>query len=163
MIRYARISDLDDIAAVEEACFPPGTAATRDQILERLSLWPDHFWLLFVDGLLVSFIAGMAADDEDLTDEMYADAGLHREKGAWQMIFGVCTRPEYRGRGYADALMRRVISDSEDRGRLGVVLTCREHMIPFYERYGFVQEGKSDSQHGGVSWVQMRKRLSADA
>ena len=40
----------------------------------------------------------------------------------------------------------------------GVVLTCKENMIPFYEQFGFVDEGVSESEHGGVVWHQMRIR-----
>ena len=155
-IRYARPDDLDEIAAAEARCFPEEKAATKKQIRDRLDHWPDHFWLLFLEGRLISFIDGMAADSDILTDEMYADAGLHEENGDWQMIFGVCTLPEYRGRGYASLLMDRVISDSRRRGRKGIVLTCLESMISFYDRLGFREEGVSESVHGGAKWVQMK-------
>ena len=39
---------------------------------------------------------------------MYADASLHRENGAWQMIFGVNTIPACRRQGYAGQLLQRV-------------------------------------------------------
>jgi hypothetical protein len=29
-------------------------------------------------------------------------------------------------------------------------------MISFYERFGFVNEGLSESEHGGAPWYQMR-------
>lgn len=159
VIRTARLDDWYAVAAVEKACFSPGTAAEPERIKERLTLWPDHFWLLLLDGRIVSFIDGMAVDEEDLKDEMYADAALHRPDGAWQMIFGVCTLPEYRHRGYAGVLMKQMIGDSKKRNRKGIVLTCREPMIPFYESFGFITEGASESRHGGVPWVQMRMRL----
>ena len=158
-IRYAAPEDLEEIAAVEAACFPEEKAATRQQIRDRLEHWADHFWLLFYEGRLVSFIDGMATNAGILTDEMYADASLHEKDGEWQMIFGVCTLPEFRDRGYASELMERVISDSRWRGRKGIVLTCLEKMIPFYARMGFREEGISESVHGGASWVQMRLML----
>ena len=98
-------------------------------------------------------------DAADLSDDMYADAGMHRENGAWQMIFSVCTLPEYRGRGFAGALMNQMSEDCREENRKGIVLTCRESMISFYESYGFREEGVSESVHGGVRWVQMRKLL----
>ena len=158
-IRYGTPDDWEEIAAVEAACFPGEKAATAKQIRDRLAHWSDHFWLLTEDDRVVSFIDGMASDEPDLTDAMYADASLHREGGAWQMIFGVCTLPDWRGRGYAGLLMERVIGDSRRRKRKGIVLTCLSHMVPFYERFGFVPEGESGSTHGGVPWVQMRKIL----
>lgn len=64
----------------------------------RLAVYPDHFWLLEDEGTLVSFVDGMVTDEPFLRDEMYEDASLHNEQGAWQMIFGVNTIPAYRRR-----------------------------------------------------------------
>lgn len=101
----------------------------------------------------------MATDEHDLHDTMYADASLHRPGGRWQMIFGVNTLPQYRGRGYASRLLRRVIKDARKAGRAGLVLTCKESLLPFYSRLGFCDEGVSSSTHGGVRWHQMRLRF----
>lgn len=67
---------------------------------------------------------GFVTDEPDLTDVMYADAALHNEQGAWQMIFGVNTLPEYRRHGYAGQLLRRAVADARQQGRKGLVLTC---------------------------------------
>lgn len=54
---------------------------------------------------------------------MYEKASLHNENGAWQMIFGVNTLPEYRRNGYAGRLLRCAIDTARKQGRKGVVLT----------------------------------------
>ena len=36
------------------------------------------------------------------------------------------------------------------------MLTCKERLIGFYARFGFVDEGVSASTHGDVVWHQMR-------
>ena len=84
-IRNATMDDLPAISAVEAACFPAAEAATAE---EWLAHYADHFWLLFEDGQLAAFVDGFCTDTPDLTDAMYADASLHDENGAWQMIFG---------------------------------------------------------------------------
>ena len=155
-IRTARISDLDAITAVEAACFPAAEAATREEFAGRLAYYADHFWLMFKDEKLVSFVDGMVTDQPDLTDEMYADASLHNEAGAWQMIFGVNTLPECRRKGYAEQLLRRAIEDAKAQGRKGLVLTCKDRLVHYYAKLGFVSEGVSGSTHGGVVWYQMR-------
>ena len=99
MIRTASMNDLDAITEVEAECFPAAEAATREEFSGRLRHYADHFWLLFEDGKLVSFVDGMVTSQPDLTDEMYADASLHDPAGEWQMIFGVNTLPEFRRRG----------------------------------------------------------------
>ncbi|MDD6605733.1 MAG: GNAT family N-acetyltransferase, partial [Oscillospiraceae bacterium] len=123
----------------------------------RLAVYPNHFWLMEDDdGVLVSFINGLVTDEPYLRDEMYADAGLHDESGAWQMIFGVNTLPEYRRRGLAEQVLRQVIADAKAQGRKGCVLTCKDKLLHYYGKLGFVNEGVSQSTHGGVVWYEMR-------
>lgn len=99
---------------------------------------------------------GMVTNEDTLTDEMYENVDLHNENGQWQMIFGVNTIPEYRRQGCAEKLMRKVISDVKDQGRKGLVLTCKDSLIHYYEKFGFKNEGISDSTHGGAIWYNMR-------
>ena len=156
-IRNATMHDLPAIAAVEAACFPAAEAATAEEFAGRLAHYANHFWLLFEDGALVAFVDGFCTDTPDLTDEMYADAALHEENGAWQMIFGVNTLPQYRRHGYAERLIRQAIDEAKEQGRKGLVLTCKEKLIHYYGKLGFIDEGVSDkSTHGNVVWHQMR-------
>ncbi|BBF43728.1 acetyltransferase GNAT family protein [Lachnospiraceae bacterium KM106-2] len=159
-IRKATMDDLQAIAGVEAACFPQAEAATKEQIKERLSYYGNHFWLLYEEGTLVGFIDGMVTDETDLCDEMYEDASMHKEDGKWQMIFGVNTIPEYRRRGCAAAIMNRVIKDAKEEGREGLVLTCKERLLSYYAKFGFINEGISGSEHGNVIWYQMRLRFN---
>ena len=156
-IRYADMSDLAAVTAVEAACFPPAEAATQQDFAQRLRYYSGHFWLMFDGGTLIAFVDGFVTDEPDLTDDMYENAALHNENGAWQMIFGVNTLPEYRQHGYAGELLRRAIDDARKQGRKGLVLTCKERLIHYYARFGFVDEGVSEkSTHGNVVWHQMR-------
>ena len=155
-IRTATMDDLEQIAAVERACFPAAEAATREEFAQWLAHYADHFWLMLDGARLVAFVDGMVTDMADLTDEMYEHAALHKEDGTWQMIFGVNTIPEYRRHGYAGALIQRAISDARAQGRKGLVLTCKDKLIHYYAKFGFVNEGVSASVHGNVTWYQMR-------
>lgn len=156
-IRNGRISDVDELTAIEAECFPAAEAAERKSFEDRLKHYADHFWILEDDnGKIISFVNGMVTDEEHLTDKMYENASMHNENGAWQMIFGVNTLPKYRKNGYAEAVLRRVIDDAKEQSRKGLVLTCKEKLIHFYGKLGFVDEGVSDSEHGGVVWHEMR-------
>lgn len=158
-IRHGNANDLDAIAAVEAQCFPAAEAATRASIRDRLAAFPQHFWLLEDGETLVGFVNGMATDLPDLRDEMYEDATMHDPSGAWQMIFGVDTIPAYRRQGCAGRILEQVIDDTRRAGRQGLVLTCKEHLVHYYAKFGFVSEGVSGSTHGGVKWYQMRLRF----
>ena len=155
-IRNAALKDLPAIAAVEAECFPAAEAATAEEFAGRLAHYANHFWLLFEDGQLAAFVDGFCTDTPDLTDEMYADAALHDEAGAWQMIFGVNTLPRCRRRGYAETLLRQAIADARAQGRKGLVLTCKENLVHYYAKLGFVSERVSVSTNGNVTWYKMR-------
>ena len=155
-IRYATMADLDDIASVESECFPVLEAATKEEFEQRIKYYGNHFWLMFDDDKLIAFVDGFVTDEADLTDEMYENASMHNENGAWQMIFGVNTLPSYRKHGYAGELIKRAITDAKEQGRKGLVLTCKDRLISYYARFGFKNEGVSESVHGNVVWNQMR-------
>ncbi len=156
-IRTATMDDLHAIAAVEAECFPAAEAATAEEFADRIKYYGNHFWLMFDDEKLVAFVDGFVTNEADLTDEMYEMAEMHDENGDWQMIFGVNTIPPYRKQGLGGKLLERAIDDAKAQGRKGLVLTCKDHLLHYYAKFGFVSEGVSaNSTHGGVAWNQMR-------
>lgn len=155
-IRKATLNDLDAITALEAACFPEAEAASRDSFEKRLKVFADRFWLMWDGDRLVSMVNGMVTDQEELVDEMFADASIHQPEGAWQMIFGVATHPEYQRQGLAAQVLERAIADVKAEGRRGLILTCKDFRIHYYAKFGFVSEGVSGSEHGGAKWYQMR-------
>lgn len=156
-IRHATKHDISAISEVEAKCFPPSEAASEKAFTERIENYGNHFWLMYENDKLIAFVDGFVTDESDLTDEMFANAAMHNENGAWQMIFGVNTLPEYRNNGYASELLRRAVDEAKEQGRKGVVLTCKDKLLPFYARLGFVDEGVTDkSTHGNAVWHQMR-------
>ena len=157
IIRKATMNDLDAISEVESECFPAAEAATKEEFKERLESYADHFLLMFDGEKLAAFIDGFVTDEPDLTDQMYENAAMHSESGKWQMIFGVNTLPEYRRRGLAGTLIREMIAEAKRQGRDGLVLTCKDRLVHYYAKFGFLNEGVSEkSTHGGAVWNQMR-------
>lgn len=157
IIRKATMNDLDAISEVESECFPAAEAATKEEFRERLESYADHFLLMFDGEKLAAFIDGFVTDEPDLTDEMYENAAMHNKSGKWQMIFGVNTLPEYRRRGLAGALINEMIAEARRQGRDGLVLTCKDRLVHYYAKFGFLNEGVSGkSTHGGAVWNQMR-------
>ena len=67
--------------------------------------------------------------------------------------------PEYRKKGYAEKLINELISDAKTQGKKGVVLTCKDVLVSYYEKFGFENEGVSESTHGGVVWYAMRLKF----
>lgn len=158
-IRQAEVHDLDGILKLEQLSFPKEEAASKDTFYKRLEVYAKQFWLLEKEGQIISMVNGMVTDERDLNDEMYHNPQLHKEQGKWKMIFGVETHPMYQKMGYATILLKKVIEETQNMNREGLVLTCKEQLIHFYERFGFENEGVSESAHGNVIWYQMRLKL----
>mgnify|MGYP002622903792 CR=1 FL=1 len=156
IIKYANEEDIAAIAAVEAECFPPAEAATEKEFVDRVKYYGNHFWLMYEAEKLIAFVDGFVTELPDLTDEMYENASMHNEKGAWQMIFGVNTIPSYRQHGYAGELIRKAFFDARAQGRKGLVLTCKDKLIHYYASFGFVDEGISESVHRNGVCHQMR-------
>lgn len=157
IIRTATMDDLEEIAAVEAECFPASEAADIEEFSDGLRYYGNHFWLMFDREKLIAFVDGFVTNEPDLTDEMYEKAGMHDENGAWQMIFGVNTIPSHRRRGFAGQLIQCAIDTARAQGRKGLVLTCKDRLVPYYAKFGFQNEGVSEkSTHGNITWNQMR-------
>lgn len=155
VIRKATLQDAALLTGIEAACFPAAEAASRERFDERLAVFADHFLIAEVNGKAVGFIDGMVTEGPYIEDVMFEKAQMHRPDGAWQSIFGLNTLPEFRRRGYAAKLMNAFIALARNEGRRGVTLTCKEHMLHYYAKFGFVPLGASASQHGGARWFDM--------
>ena len=155
-IRHATMDDLDIITLIETTLFHKTEAAKKEEINDRLELNGDFFWLLDDFGEVLAFVHGLPTNAENLSDDMFHTREKYDINGAWLMLLSVATHPFHRNRGYARRVMQQVITDSRDQGRKGIVLTCKEQLIPFYQKFGFLSEGKSASTHGGAAWYQMR-------
>ena len=155
-IRLARPEEAKELAAIEAVCFPPAEAASEEAVCERMQAFPENFLVAELDGKLVGFINGGTTDQPYLPDEFYHDAALHKPEGAYQTVFGLNVLPEYRRQGIARLLVDGFLAMARERGKKAVILTCKEHMIHYYEKRGFVNYGVSDSSHGGATWYDMR-------
>lgn len=160
VIRNATMEDLEQLVSLEAACFPAEEAATKEALEKRLTTFPDCFWLLEERGVIITMVNGMASNYSVLFDEMYTNANLHEKDGSWLMILAVDTLPVYRKIGCAEKVLRYVIAEASAQGRKGIVLTCKEELIPYYKKLGFINEGKSNSKHGGAVWYDMRLMLT---
>ena len=150
--------DHDQLVMLEQETFSEAEAASRESIERRLKAHRETFWVLKKDGRIIAGINGITTNEKDLSDAMYTGEDFYDKKGRWLMIFGVSTLPDYQHNGYAAKIMHEVLQETVKCKLDGVVLTCKENMIPFYEQFGFVDEGVSESEHGGVVWHQMRIR-----
>lgn len=159
-IRTAKPSDLAQVIAIESACFPPEEAATPQALAERLAILGDSFLVAELgDGSLIGLVNGSIGDSPVILDEMFRDIGKHQPMGPYQYVFGLDVLPEYRGLGLGSRLLRHLEARARAAGRKAVVLTCKEGLLAYYGRLGYVNQGVSASTHGGATWHDLRLDL----
>lgn len=154
-IRQARPEDLASIAALEAACFPSAEAADSAAFEKRLKTFPQSFFVAEADGQIVGMINGCVTDDETISDVLYEDSTRHNPGGRYQSIFGLDVLPDFQHNGIASILMTHLIHKTMDSGKEGLILTCKENLISFYESFGYQNLGVSASTHGGAVWYDM--------
>lgn len=154
-LRAASESDAEILADIEARSFPEAEAASLERFRQRLAVFPDCFLILLEDEKPIGMVNGMITNDRTISDEMFGDASLHVPNGRWQSVFGLAVIPEKRHQGCASSLMRAFIEKARQEGRDGVILTCKEHLIGFYQSFGFRLCGVSKSVHGGAVWHDM--------
>lgn len=154
-IRPVEVSDLDAVTAVEAECFPAAEAATRESFAHRIATFPECFFVAVHDDRIIGFINGCATDERTIRDEMFEDSSLHNPSGCYQSIFGLDVITEYQRQGIAAKLMEHLIEDARMKGRKGLILTCKDRLIHYYEKYGYRNLGVSASVHGGAVWYDM--------
>ena len=145
IIRQARPEDLDQVAEVERICFPEAEAAGRESLRLRIQAFPESFLVAEEQGgAIIGFINGAVTDKKTISDDMFEDAGLHKEDGAYQSIFGLDVLPQYRRQGVAEEILKAYL-------RLGqahlafLTLEVRESNAPaigLYEKLGFQVVGR---------------------
>ena len=136
-IRLADPGEADRLAEIEAICFPPAEAASHEEVVKRMGAFPENFVVA-------------------VKDEFYHDITLHRKGGDIQTVFGLNVIPEYRHQGIAGELVEYFKELAKERGKKALILTCKEHMIPFYESHGLKKLGVADSCHGGATWYDMQ-------
>ena len=147
-IRNVKIEDLDKVTEVEALCFPTAEAAVEASFRQRIETFPDSFFVAEDEN-------GSVTDERTIRDEMFEDSGLHRPEGLYQSVFGLDVIPEFRRQGVAADLMNRLMQEAKARGKKGMILTCKDRLIHYYEKFGYRNLGLSASVHGGAVWYDM--------
>jgi len=159
-IRTATIGDLDQIASIEETCFPPSEAAKHHIIEERLKVYPKGCFVAEVNNQIVGFVNGGVFNDDTIEDGFFENMDLHNDDHKSFVIFGLDVHPEFQKNGYATKLMDHLVQFARKDGKEKILLTCKEYLIPYYERFGYVCHGVSTSVHGGAKWYDMTLKLN---
>ncbi|MDX2504438.1 MAG: GNAT family N-acetyltransferase [Gammaproteobacteria bacterium] len=158
-IRTVNEQDLDRCFEIETVSYSGDEAATKDKILKRINTYPEGFIVLENDKEIIGFINSGATQKVELSDEDFKELVGHDSEGKHIVIFSVVVHPAYQGKGMASKLMKKFIDRMKSLGKSNIYLICQTELIDMYARYGFVDMGASDSDHGGLNWNEMSLSL----
>lgn len=159
MIRKVGPRDLDELVRLENICFPEAEAATREAFAYRIAAFPDSFYVAVENNEIIGIVNGCVTDSPVISDDLFEPEGGHNPNGKNQAIFGLLVDPRYQKQGIAASLMNHFMDAARQAGREKMILTCKEHLIHYYEKLGYVNLGVSKSVHGGAVWYDMEAVL----
>ncbi len=148
-------ADLDRCFNIESNCYT-SEGAIKERIKKRIETFPQGFLVAEIGIQIVGIINSASTDKEDIADERFKDMIGHVPSGKNIVIFSLAVLPEFQGRGISALLMGKFVEISKKLGKKNILLICKENMVEYYRRYGFVLLGRSKSEHGGFEWYEMR-------
>ena len=81
--RDVKSNEAEEVAEIENICFPPNEACSKKDMFERVEHAPELF-LVTVDketGTIAGFLNGLATDEEIFRDEFFTDITVHNPEG----------------------------------------------------------------------------------
>jgi len=159
-IRNVRKEDLEQLIALENTGFTPEEAATKQAFINRIATISDTFLIAEEKNQMIGYVNGPVLSVPFITDDLFDQTIPNPEIGGYQSILGIVVAPDYQGKGVAGNLLHAFENQAREKSRLTVTLTCRQSLIAFYEKKGYTNRGIAASQHGGIQWFNMDKKLS---
>ena len=156
-LRNVQTADLEQLLFIENEGFSKEEAATKEAFVERIQLIADTFIVAEKEGQIIGYINGPIINQPYITDDLFEEIKENPKSGGYQSVLGLAVSKQARNQGIAKILMEKMEELVEKNEREGITLTCKQELVSFYEKLGFVNHGISESKHGGVSWYNLVK------
>ena len=156
-LKKMQLEDLEQLMRLEHNAFPAAEAAKKETLAYRIRHY--NWWICKAetDGKLIGYICARPVTGLEIEDAMYEPKSY--PEGSTLAILSLATDPDWRKRGIGGFLMKDFIYLSREAHFLYLILACKEEKIPYYESFGFVEKGISNSNHGGAVWYDMQLSL----
>lgn len=142
-IRTVKMNDLDAIVELESSAFHMSEEMTRKDMIGRIENYPNTFLVAEVDRKVVGHVFGPVSKERYIRDELYFKNQPNNAQYHYQTILSLATNQEYRKQGIASALIEELCKIAQAQDRRAITLTCLPKLFHFYEKRGFINEGKT--------------------
>ncbi|MFE8695573.1 GNAT family N-acetyltransferase [Cytobacillus sp. FJAT-53684] len=156
-LRNVQTTDLEQLLLIENEAFSIDEAATKEAFEERVQLIADTFIVAEKNGEILGYINGPIINEPYITDNLFKEIKENPKSGGYQSVLGLAVSKQARNQGIAKILIEKMEELVKENEREGITLTCKQELVSFYENFGFVNHGMSESTHGGVSWYNLVK------
>ncbi|CAG8433159.1 9560_t:CDS:2 [Diversispora eburnea] len=154
-------SDIERAFELESQGYPPEEAATLEKLEYRQKNAPKLFLGAYLPSIpsnnnneyLIGFIVSTLTTSHFLTEESMSN---HEPDGKTVCIHSVCIDKQYRRRGIATDLLKEYIERLKNLYKYErIVLISHKHLIPLYQKVGFICKGESEIVHGNEKWFDL--------
>ncbi|WP_057490383.1 GNAT family N-acetyltransferase [Streptococcus orisasini] len=155
LIRQVQLADLEAVNRIEAENFSAAEAAAPEAMKERIEKIADTFLVAEQDDQLVGYIEGPVVMCRYLTDDLFQTVQTNPPQSGYIAVTSLSVAKDFQKQGIGTTLLAVLKDLAVAQKRLGISLTCHEHLISYYEMNGFTDEGLSTSNHGGSTWYNM--------
>ncbi|KAI9732590.1 MAG: DNA damage-inducible protein 1 [Cirrosporium novae-zelandiae] len=185
-VQVLALSNVEDCVKIEDEAFPANERCSREKFIYRLSVCPELSLGLYsippgssafernssASPILLGHIVSTKTTSLTVSDSSMdypreghssTDYSLigHREEGKTIALHSLAISTEHQRKGLGSTLMKSYLERMKHSGIADrIALLAHEHLISFYESFGFVKRGESAAQFGGGGWFDMGMVLS---
>ena len=154
-IRNVSNNDLQTISEIELLCFPLSESGSIYQFEQRIKTYPESFFIAEINNQIAGYIHGASTNTLDFNDDLYKDVSYHAERGIYQLVLGLAVLPQYRNNSVGENLILHMTSFAKAKKKEKIILTCKDRLISYYEKFGYINQGPSKSNLGDTLWNDM--------
>ena len=110
-LRHVTLSDVPDLMAIEQACWPKALRSTKSQIKTRIKQYPQGQWGLVQGQELVGVLYTQKISDPLVlkTALFKSVESLHEKDGKYLQLISLNVLPEYQQQGLGDLLRQQAL------------------------------------------------------
>ena len=157
IIRQARLTDLERILEIELEKFSAEEAIPRSVFEAHLKEIKTSFLVAEKEGRILGYVEGPVMPHRYLQDQSFTEEvkDYSHQKGGYISVTCLSIAKKAQALGIGRKLLAALKEVALEHEREGINLTCHNYLIAYYEKHGFINEGKSKSTFAGEEWYDM--------
>ena len=153
-IRYLQATDFAEVCQIEQENFIPEEQIAVEILADYCQTATISLAIADEDQL-AAYLLVKSLPTATFTDKIYTEIGSLTEAGRYLGVASLSVATRYQGQGLGTLLLASLKEVAVEQGLEGIVLTCHEELVAYYEKNGFEEVGLSASTFAGQEWSEM--------